>query len=168
MNKILSCDQSTTCSGISCFVNGQYQWTKLVDLKKEKDSELRFKHMVTRIYKIIEKEKPDEIVFEQTTFQSNAKTLRMLSQLQGCIIGKCFELDIPYYILEPSKWRKTVGIEQGKKTRTSLKFESLNLAHELFSKELTEDAAESALIGCAHLILNHNATMEDFSGEDLF
>ena len=168
MNKILSCDQSTTCSGISCFTNGQYQWTKLVDLKKEKDSELRFKHMVTSIYKIIEKEKPDEIVFEQTAFQSNAKTLRMLSQLQGCIIGKCFELDIPYYILEPSKWRKTVGIEQGKKTRTSLKFESLNLAHELFSKELTEDAAESALIGCAHLILNHNATMEDFNGEDLF
>ena len=124
--------------------------------------------MVTSIYKIIEKEKPDEIVFEQTAFQSNAKTLRMLSQLQGCMIGKCFELDIPYYILEPSKWRKTVGIEQGKKTRTSLKFESLNLAHELFSKELTEDAAESALIGCAHLILNHNATMEDFSGEDLF
>ena len=60
MNKILSCDQSTTCSGISCFINGQYQWTKLVDLKKEKDSELRFKHMVTSIYKIIEKEKPDE------------------------------------------------------------------------------------------------------------
>ena len=147
MNKILSCDQSTTCSGISCFINGQYQWTKLVDLKKEK---------------------PDEIVFEQTAFQSNAKTLRILSQLQGCIIGKCFELDIPYYILEPSKWRKTVGIDQGKKTRTSLKFESLNLAHELFSKELTEDAAESALIGCAHLILNHNATMEDFRCEDLF
>ena len=165
---LLAFDQSSNCTGISLFKNGTWIKSGIINLKKEKNSELRFKHMVTSIYKIIEKEKPDEIVFEQTAFQSNAKTLRMLSQLQGCIIGKCFELDIPYYILEPSKWRKTVGIEQGKKTRTSLKFESLNLAHELFSKELTEDAAESALIGCAHLILNHNATMEDFSGEDLF
>lgn len=161
-------DQSSNCTGTSLFKNGIWIKSGTINLKKEKDSELRFKHMVTSIYKIIEKEKPDEIVFEQTAFQSNAKTLRMLSQLQGCIIGKCFELNIPYYILEPSKWRKTVGIEQGKKTRTSLKFESLNLAHELFSEELTEDAAESALIGCAHLILNHNATMEDFKAEDLF
>lgn len=166
--KVISTDQSTNTTGVSCFIGGKYAWTKLIDLHKEKDSELRFCQMVKAINKIIEEEKPDVVVIEQVALQSNAKTMMLLARLQGTIIGKCIELDIQYEIIEPSKWRKTVNIEQGKKKRTELKFESLALAHELFDESLSEDAAESSLIGLAYLILNGYSTLEEFKDAALW
>lgn len=165
--KLLSFDQSTNVTGISCFINNQYKWTKLIDLHKEKDSESRFHHMVEAIFNIIEQEKPDEVAIEQTAMQSSVKTLMVLAHLQGAIIGKCIEMSISYQLIEPSKWRKTVGIQLGKKKRTELKFESMALAHDWFDENLSEDASESALIGAAYLIINDYKTLSDFQ-EDIW
>ena len=166
--KLLSFDQSTNVTGITCFIDNQYKWTKVIDLHKEKDSEQRFHHMVEAIFDVIENEKPDELAIEQTAMQSSVKTLMTLAHLQGTIIGKCIEMGIPFQLIEPSRWRKTVGIEQGKKKRTELKFESLALAHEWFSEDLSEDASESALIGAAYLIINGHSTLDDFKDSHLW
>ena len=119
--KLLSFDQSTNVTGVSCFIDGEYKWTKVIDLHKEKDSQLRFHHMVEALFNVVEEEKPDEMVIEQTAMQSSVKTLMMLAHLQGAMIGKAIELSIPYQLIEPSKWRKAVGIQQGKKKRIELK-----------------------------------------------
>ena len=166
--KLLSFDQSTNITGVSCFINGEYKWTKVIDLHKEKNSQLRFHHMIESIFNIIEEEKPDELAIEQTAMQSSVKTLMILAHLQGAIIGKAIELFIPYSLVEPSKWRKAVGIHQGKKKRTELKFESVDLAHEWFDESLSEDASESALIGAGHLIINGHKTLDDFKDAHLW
>lgn len=166
--KLLSFDQSTNITGISCFIDGEYKWTKVIDLHKEKNSQSRFHHMVEAIFNIIEEEKPDEMAVEQTAMQSSVKTLMVLAHLQGAIIGKAIELSIPYSLIEPSKWRKAVGIHLGKKKRTELKFESVDLAHEWFDATLSEDASESALIGAGYLIINGHKTLDDFQDAHLW
>ena len=166
--KLLSFDQSTNVTGISCFIDNAYAWTKVIDLHKEKDSQSRFHHMVEAIFNVIEEEKPDELAIEQTAMQSSVKTLMVLAHLQGAIIGKAIELSIPYSLIEPSKWRKAVGIEQGKKKRVELKFESMSLAHEWFDEKLSEDASESALIGAGYLIINGYTTLDNFQDSHLW
>ena len=166
--KLLSFDQSTNITGVSCFIDGDYKWTKVVDLHKERNSEKRFQHMIEALFSIIEDEKPDEIAIEQTAMQSSVKTLMILAHLQGALIGKAIEMHIPYQLIEPSKWRKAVGIHQGKKKRTELKFESVFLAHEWFDENLSEDASESALIGAGYLIVNGYKTLDDFRDSHLW
>ena len=166
--KLLSFDQSTNVTGVSCFIDGEYKWTKVIDLHKEKNSQSRFHHMVEAIFNVIEEERPDEMAVEQTAMQSSVKTLMVLAHLQGAIIGKAIELSIPYQLVEPSKWRKAVGIHQGKKKRTELKFESVALAHEWFDESLSEDASESALIGAGYLIENGYKTVDDFKDANLW
>ena len=150
--KLISFDQSTKNTGYSCFVDGKWQWSRTIDLHKITDKEVRTSKMIQSIYEILESEKPDIVAFEQVANQSNVKTVVTLAQLQGAIIGKCVEMNIPYKIIEPSHWRRICGIAQGKKKREELKQESLKLAHELFDENLGEDAAESALLGYSYLI----------------
>lgn len=166
--KLISFDQSSRCTGVTCFVDNKWQWSRVIDLHKNTNTDERMKQMIRAIYEVIDTERPDIVAFEQVANQSNVKTVIMLAQLQGTIIGKCTELGIPYSIIEPAKWRKAVCIEQGKKKRTELKFESLALAHELFDESLSEDAAESSLIGLAYLILNGYSTLEEFKDAALW
>lgn len=160
--KLISFDQASQVSGYSLFVDNKWQYSRVIDLSNDNNTERRFKEMVTRIHKIINEEHPDFVAIEAVTLQKNAKTMMLLARLQGAIIGKCIDDGIQYEIIEPSKWRRVVGIHQGNKKREDLKKDSLALTHELFDKKLSEDAAESLLIGVATLLLHDLAQPEDF------
>lgn len=158
--KLLSFDQSSKITGISCFINGEWQWSNIIDKHKNTNTDARFDEMVLSMYEVIEKEKPNIVVIEQVALQSNAKTMMLLARLQGAAVGKCVEIGLQYKIIEPSHWRKIVGIHQGKKKRDDLKKESMELAHKWFDESLSEDASESALLGVSYLIENGYTTIE--------
>ena len=167
--KLISLDQASRITGYSCFVDAKWQWSSVIDKdKKDIDTDTRFDEMVLAIYEVVEQENPDIVIIEQVALQSNAKTMMLLARLQGAIIGKCVELGIQYKIIEVSHWRKIVGIHQGKKKREELKKDSLKLAHEWFDNSLSEDAAESSLLGAAYLIDNDFATLDDFQDSHLW
>ena len=163
--KLISLDQSSNLTGISYFIDNEWQYSTVIDSHKIKNTDARFDNMVSEIYKVIVKEQPDIVVLEQVALQSNAKTMMLLARLQGAIIGKCIESNIQYKIIEVSRWRKIVGIHQGKKKRDELKAESMYLAHKWFDDKLTEDASESALIGAAYLKLNNLIELPEYNEE---
>ena len=166
--KLLSFDQASKITGYSCFIDGDWQYSRIINKdKKDLDTDRRFNEMVLAIYEVIDKEQPDAIALEGVALQSNAKTMSLLARLQGAIVGKALEMSISYSIIEPARWRKTVGIQQGKKKREELKKDSLKLAHEWLSKSLSEDASESCLLGCAYLIINGYKTLSGFQ-EDIW
>lgn len=125
--KMMSLDQSTTRSGFSVFVDGQYIKSGLIDKHKNRDLNSRFKEMYEGIHNVIEKERPDIVILEDTQMQGgNGATFKILCQLQGAIMGMCYAMNIKFYVVSPSQWRSALGFHQGPKVkREELKAQSI-------------------------------------------
>lgn len=154
--RIVSFDQSTKISAYSLWVNGIYVESGIIDLHKMKDTSERIRAMGVELGRTIEKYSPDKVVLEEVAQQSNALTLKLLARIQGVIIGYCAANNIETYIIEPSKWRSTLGFKQGSKVkREELKQQSIDYVKDTYHLELSEDSCESICIGeAAHKIYN--------------
>lgn len=155
--KILSFDQSTRVSGWSLFENNKYVCSGVVDMSKsELDTAERSFEMAKSLWKIIKKYKPDRLILEETSQQSNAKVLIVLSRLQGMIIGYAEAHGVNVHILLPTQWRKQLGFSQGSKVkRAELKEQSANYIKENYGFNLSEDENEAICINeAAHKIYN--------------
>lgn len=150
--KILSLDQASVVTGFAVFDNKtlvNYGTINLNKVPKEK----RFDEMVEKIGKLIKDVRPDSIVFEEVSLQSNPKTLTKLARIQGAIILYCAEIKCPYAIYEPSSWRKTLGFVQGRNIhRDDLKKQAIKYVADTFNIEnIEEDACEAICIGVANI-----------------
>lgn len=150
MARILSLDQSTTRSGYAIFVDGKYDHSGLIDKHKNKDTNSRFKEMYEGIHEVIEKEKPNVVIIEDTQMQGgNAAIFKTLCQLQGAIIGICYAMGIRFYVIAPTQWRAALHFKQGPKVkREELKAQSIAFAKKEFGIDKYEDEMEACAI-CA-------------------
>ena len=97
--KILAFDQATRKSGMSYYEDGELKFCGLLDCDKVYNSEERFHTMVKLIFAKIDDYQPDLVVFEDVdNGTKNVSIIKLLSQLQGSIIGKCVVDGIPYHI----------------------------------------------------------------------
>ena len=163
MARILSLDQSTTRSGYAIFVDGKYDHSGLIDKHKNKDINSRFKEMYEGIHEVIEAEKPDIVVLEDTQAQGgNFGTYKILCQLQGAIIGMCYAMDIGFHVLTPSQWRATLQFRQGPNVkRDELKVQSIAFAKKEFGIDEYEDQMEAVCIGEAfHRMISKDIDIE--------
>lgn len=151
MAKVLVFDQSTRCTGWSCFISGQYIESGIIDMSKSKlETDVRSFEMAKAIWKIIKNYKPDHIVLEETQQQSNVKTVIILSRLQGMILGYAAAHGVKTHIVQPSKWRAVLKFVQGPKVkRAELKQQSIDYVKEHLGVELPEDEAEACAMGFA-------------------
>ena len=164
--KVLALDQSTTKSGYSYFVDGQYVDSGMIDKSKSKLSTYeRSFEMARDLWKVIRHYKPECLVIEDVQNQSNTNTVIILSRLQGMIIGYAEAHKVQTYILLPSQWRKALGYSQGPKVkRAELKQQSLDYVKEKFNLEVCEDQAEAIAINdAAHKI--YHFVEDDFWGD---
>lgn len=154
--RILSCDQSTKITGWSIFEDGLYVKSGVIDLHLSKETtEKRSAKMAVEMCHLIEDNKPDVVVIEEVAMQSNAQTLKLLARIQGVAIGFCAAHDIPLHILEPTKWRSSLGFKQGAKVkREELKQQSRDFVKSCFGLDIkSEDETESVAINeAAHRI----------------
>lgn len=148
MSVILAFDQSTTRSGYSVFIDGKYDHSGLVDKHKNKDLQSRFKEMYEGIHEVIDAEKPDTVVIEDTQMQGgNGATYKILCQLQGAIMGMCYAMDIMFHVIAPSQWRSALKFRQGPKVkREELKSQSIEFAKNEFGIDRYEDEMEACCI----------------------
>ena len=146
--KVLAFDQSTTRSGYCVFVDGKYDHSGIIDKHKNKDSQSRFKEMYEGIHEVIEKEKPDAVIIEDTQMQGgNAATFKTLCQLQGSIIGMCYAMGIKFHVVTPTQWRAALNFKQGPKVkREELKAQSIAFAKKEFGIDKYEDEMEACCI----------------------
>lgn len=125
----------------------------MIDISKEKNLERRFKVMCQKISNVIRTVRPDHVVFEQVSMQTNASTLITLARIQGAIMQTLYEQDIAFTIYSPSSWRKLLKFTQGCGiTRKELKQQALDYVRSNYQIETTEDTAEAICIGSAFLI----------------
>lgn len=111
--------------------------------------------MFLSIVRIIDLLEPDLLVVEAVQRQSNDKTMMMLSQLQGMLIGYAYIKNISVSSPLPVEWRKVLGFHQGPKVkREELKKQAVEFAKSQFNLDLTEDEAESACIAFAAYSIN--------------
>lgn len=148
MSVILALDQSTTRSGYSVFIDGEYDHSGLVDKHKNKDLQSRFKEMYEGIHEVIDMEKPSLVVIEDTQMQGgNGATYKVLCQLQGAIMGMCYAMDIGFRVIAPSQWRSALKFRQGPKVkREELKSQSIEFAKNEFGIDRYEDEMEACCI----------------------
>ena len=145
--KIIGLDQSTRRSAYSVFVNGKLKrYGMFVADEKEKDPYVRMEQMYESLSAFLKKEKPDAVVIENIQFQKNQHAYAVLGNMQGVVFAILYALHIPFFIVEPSKWRVNVGINPTNK-REVLKKDAIETASAKYNIDASEDESEAVLIG---------------------
>lgn len=159
--KIIAFDQALGKTGV-CTIDDNTVYHSLIDVSKVKDVNERFIMMRQMIQSRIKNNHPDLVVIEDVALQRSAKTVIQLAQLQGAIIGACDIFNIPYEILKPSEWRKTLGFKQGRMKREELKQQAIDYVAEHYGEMVSSDEADAMCIAkAAQLRLENKIIQED-------
>lgn len=109
--------------------------------------------MSRKILAFLKKFKPDKIVCEHPQGAGkNVLVVNMISEIIGVARAYAVEKNIEISEVNPSVWRKRVGIEQGKKARTELKNDSVNMVKEIFGIDVVNDVSDAILIGMSEIM----------------
>lgn len=148
--KIAGIDASTTCSGVAIVDNGKLIYHDAIDMKKNKNTDDRVRHMMKELGNFINKQKPDMVYIEDSWNKQNIETTKMLSNILGAVMYVCEDKDIQFVKLLPSAWRSAVGIpliKNGKKLkREELKQEAVDKVVKLHKIKCGDDEAEAICI----------------------
>lgn len=140
-------DASTTCTGISYFKGNKLITYEKIDLKKQKNAELRMKDMYLQITSSLSKHKPDIVYYEDNYQKINPKTTKQLSLLMGAIWGYCILNDIAIEPILPSEWRTAIDINKPKADRKEYKRRAIDYVKENFGLDVGDDEADAICIG---------------------
>lgn len=159
--KIIAFDQALGKTGV-CTIDDNTVYYSLIDVSKVKDVNERSMMMRQMIQSRIKNNHPDLVVIEDVALQRSVKTVIQLAQLQGAIIGACDIFNIPYEILKPSEWRKTLGFKQGRMKREELKQQAIDYVAEHYGETVSSDEADAMCIAkAAQLRLENKIIQED-------
>lgn len=159
--KILSLDQSTTCTGYSIFDNSELvEYAALKPSKKIND--VNMYSMFMKIVELIEKTNPDKILIEDVYLKMqkqydkktkkwktvfNVDTHKILSNLQGMLIAYFLLHQIDFEIIHPSSWQKLI-----KKKGSVSKDETQSFVNNKYSIDVKNDnISDSIAIGTYYL-----------------
>lgn len=124
----------------------------LIDLHKNTDSELRLKDMAQHIWQLLEANKPDIIVIEKLNVGRNLQATRLLSKIIGVVY--CYSIlnpDVFYFDIQPSQWRKQLGMQSSKRKRDEYKQLSIQFIKEHFNIEVTDDVSDAICAGIGYI-----------------
>lgn len=149
---ILAFDQSTSLTGYAYFQEGKLISYGLIDCRDRKSNKfVGIYNMMKIICEKISEFSPDIVVFEDTIFSSNAKTLKDLSKIQGAILYYCFIHGIESKSYLPAQWRKLLGMQKKGAKRKELKETAQSFVRDSFNIKVNEDMADAICIGSAYL-----------------
>lgn len=162
--KILSIDASTSSTGWGIFNEKKLVSYGCIKAKDGRDWRERIADMIDELDKIIKENKGIERIYvEDVPLNSrNPMTLKMLSVLQGALLGMAIGNKIYIDFVLPSIWRKSAdlfdGTREGTK-RAEMKKKSIELANKTFgldliykspsSKKNQDDEADAINLGSA-------------------
>lgn len=104
----------------------------------------RLNIMNNGIIKLIDRVKPDVVLFEDTQLQKNTYNVsgfKTLAQLQGVIMAYLFKLDLPFYIIPATAWKACCKIKG--KDREAQKKNTQIFVKEKFGYDVSEDEADA-------------------------
>lgn len=162
--KILSLDQSTSCTGYSIFDNEELIEYGTIRPSK-KICEINMHSIFLRIIDLIEKNNPNKILIEDVymkmqkiynqktkewEWKFNVATHKILSNLQGMLIAYFVLHQIEFEIIHPSSWQKLI-----KKKGAVSKEETQYFVNKKYSINIKNDnISDSIAIGLYFLSKN--------------
>lgn len=141
MFKILALDQSTKSTGYCVIQNNKVKDYGLITADSNLPILERIRVMYFNIQDLIDKTKPDFVVFEGTQYQNNAGAFGGLSKLQGTILAILYDRDLSFYIVEPTCWKSFCKIK-GRK-RVEQKANTKIFVAEKYNVDVSEDEADA-------------------------
>lgn len=155
--RLCGIDSSTSRTGISLYVNGEYKDCVLIDHKNCKEMDLRVSMMIEDILKKLDEYKPDIIAIEDDWNKNNVQTTKALSEIIGAVEGYSISKSIDFHKMLPSRWRSMIGFDIGKKKRPELKQMAIDYISEKYNLNVNDDVAESCCI--AEALVNYFQTL---------
>lgn len=158
--KICGIDASTKKTGISLLEDGKLIEYRLIDYSRENDLDKRMKEMCKSIDILLSYYHPNLILCEDVWINTNPNTAKILARLGGAIYmwGITNKVDCEYII--PSAWRSLVGLKIGKKKRNDLKRLAVEKVKKDYGITVSDDEAESILIGASGFVNHDEALFE--------
>lgn len=154
---ILSLDQSLNTSGWAIFSNNK----KLIDfgtftVPANKPIEQRLNRFIQELNNLIDKYEISEVFFEDIQYQNNIETYKKLAYIQATLMIWCYNNNLKFTILAPSRWRSTLksaynGFGFGR-ARTEQKQKAIDFCKEFLEVEATSDEADAICLGQAGLL----------------
>lgn len=148
--RILAFDQASITSGWAVFDD-----TKLITYGKWSSDGARSTERIAQtkywIASMIEKFKPDEVIFEDIQLQKFGEggeavlTFKKLAHLQGVLKNYCYEKGMPYQVIPSATWRAHSEIKG--RARTDKKKSAQLKIKNLYDVHVTQDEADAILLG---------------------
>ena len=156
---MLSLDTSSSKTGWSYFLAGQYKKSGVIDLdtkeckkKYKNNSDKRIEDMCLAVWDLLQKYKPDIIVIEKLNVSRNMNATRVLSKVIGAVYTYYILTDdCSYFEIQPTQWRSQLGMQAGKKKRDELKQLSIEYVKNTLGKDVIDDESDSICQGLAYI-----------------
>ena len=146
--RFIAIDASTKKTALSFFVNGELKAVKLIDCSIIGNEEERVELMSRLLFRWLEKAQPMIVYIEDTVVTRDAKTQRLLTRIQGVVYTYCILHECEFNTVLPTVWRKYAGLNQSKGVaRKDLKRQAVKTVNERYGLDVSDDEAESVLIG---------------------
>lgn len=167
--KILALDQSTTGTGFAFFADDSLAGYGLIKPKVSKKINeiirefedhlysikmpeemygttlLRSTAIAEQIEELIDTFKPDAVYFEEIFDNGNPSGFRSLARLQGFICWICHKHNIPYHIIEETKWINSMGTYSREIKRPERKADIMQKMNDLYGLYITTDDISDAI-----------------------
>lgn len=148
----LSLDNALNHSGYAIFQNDKLIKCGVIDASKEQTTGQKILYLYNSLQSILNIFEITNIFFEDCQYQSNQKTYKSLSEVQGVITLFCEQNNVKYEILSPSHWRKILqnkyGMSWGRK-RAEQKECAINFIKNEFNIDVNSDTSDAICIGLA-------------------
>lgn len=145
MSNILAIDGSTKRTGYAFIKDGQINYGAITSAST--DPEKRIGIMRDGIIRIIQENNIDTVVMEEVRPDNlNARTGKLLTWLQGCIVVAIFEYNkkIKINFIGPSSWRSVLGIQGYRIKREEQKKKDIEYANKTYNIQLTAEQDDEA------------------------
>ena len=148
-NKIISLDQSLSCTGWAVFDNNTLVAADTFSISKIAPMDRRLLEIYKNLTDLYHEYEFEKIYFEDIQLQAgNALTYKHLAYAQAAIILWCGHMDMDWSMSAPSHWRKVLGGGFGRK-RAEQKRYAIQLVQKWYNIEVSSDIADAICIGRA-------------------
>lgn len=148
-NKIISLDQSLSCTGWAVFEGKTLIAADTFSVSKTAPMDRRLLEIYKNLTDLYHEYEFEKIYFEDIQLQAgNALTYKHLAYAQAAIILWCGHMDMDWSMSAPSHWRKVLGGGFGRK-RAEQKRYAIQLVQKWYNIEVPSDIADAICIGRA-------------------
>ena len=148
-NKIISLDQSLSCTGWAVFDDKILIAADTFSVSKTAPMDRRLLEIYKNLTDLYHEYEFEKIYFEDIQLQAgNALTYKHLAYAQAAIILWCGHMNMDWSMSAPSHWRKVLGGGFGRK-RAEQKRYAIQLVQKWYNIEVSSDIADAICIGRA-------------------